>query len=80
MALPRGPVIASAPTVTYAVSLPAATVLTALLPMAWIIRQTVKRRRRQHLIATNCCTECGYDLRSSPDCCPECGRTVAGTV
>jgi hypothetical protein len=32
------------------------------------------RERRQRLVDTNRCPQCGYDLRASPGRCPECGN------
>jgi hypothetical protein len=39
---------------------------------AWLARR--KEYRETHSL----CTQCGYDLRSSPDRCPECGNTPLG--
>jgi hypothetical protein len=47
----------------------AAIAAAAILPAAWVVRWTRKRRR----VARGLCVECGYDLRASPNRCPECG-------
>jgi len=44
-------------------------VLTLLLPIRWLARN--KPWHRQTF--SNYCSQCGYDLRFSPDRCPECG-------
>jgi hypothetical protein len=43
--------------------------LTGVLPFAPIFGVVVRTRRRR----LNRCSECGYDLRASPERCPECG-------
>ncbi len=58
-------------------------VLTAILPVGWICRQSITRaRERRHQ-----CVVCGYDLRATPeaegpmfDRCPECGSEVHVTA
>jgi hypothetical protein len=43
--------------------------VTAVLPLAWIVRWVRRRGRTEGRL----CQFCGYDLRATPDRCPECG-------
>ena len=52
---------------------PVALALTLVLPAIWI-RQFLKHRKASR---SGRCSECGYDLRATPDRCPECGTPVA---
>ncbi|HSI36873.1 MAG: hypothetical protein ACAI43_05780 [Phycisphaerae bacterium] len=45
----------------------------AVVSATWLVRQTVRFRRRS-VASSSLCPACGYDLRATPDCCPECGR------
>jgi hypothetical protein len=52
------------------------TALLLWLP-AWRFSAAVRRRRRDRAgRAKLVCTECGYDLRATPDRCPECGTVL----
>jgi hypothetical protein len=52
---------------------------TALLPVLWLAWQVLRASIRRRLSALNRCSDCGYDLRGSPERCPECGA-AAGAV
>lgn len=58
-----------------------AVMLASLIPLGWRLKAVVKRRRRVARVASQRCSNCGYDMRASPDRCPECGtaaRTAPG--
>jgi hypothetical protein len=48
--------------------------LIATFPIIWSVSVTARRRRRA---SYGRCTQCGYDLRASPERCPECGKPAA---
>ncbi len=50
-----------------------AVICSTVLPLLWI-RQTRRRRRER---VQGACTNCGYDLRATPDRCPECATVPA---
>jgi hypothetical protein len=45
----------------------------ALLPMTRLLNAVSGFVRRRHRAASGACTQCGYDLRATPNRCPECG-------
>ena len=49
--------------------------LPTCIAFAGLILRLPRRRSRSGL-----CSECGYDLRATPDRCPECGRTVQQVI
>ncbi len=62
-----------------------ALLLTAALPLCWLVRLAWGQRRERDRIRRGLCPACGYDLRASPGRCPECGteaepRPAEGTA
>jgi hypothetical protein len=51
-------------------------ILTGLLPLRWMSRLILHRRRHRKGL----CRACGYDLRATPERCPECGAVPAGAA
>jgi hypothetical protein len=48
-------------------------IVSAILPILWLIRQVREKRKKQE----GMCRVCGYDLRGSTERCPECGTAVS---
>jgi hypothetical protein len=71
------PVLAGTPPrVRVAVPLWLGAVVFALPAIVVTVRRARCRRRR----ALHNCTNCGYDMRATPDRCPECGSVVGATA
>ena len=52
-------------------------ILLGLIVIAFLMRRRSRKRFEQRL-SEGLCTNCGYDLRATPDRCPECGLVRAG--
>jgi hypothetical protein len=61
---------------TQVLSLPLAPLVLALAILPAVI--LIRRRQRRNAARAGLCSNCGYDLRATPDRCPECGRKPKG--
>jgi hypothetical protein len=52
----------------------------AIVPTLWITARLRKRRQHRREMFGRFCSQCGYDLRSTPDRCPECGKAIERVV
>ncbi|MCU1274589.1 MAG: hypothetical protein JWO48_2020 [Bryobacterales bacterium] len=66
---PKAPEYVASPFVKIIVPYWFIVLITIVLPVYWIKRQVVARRR----LRVGLCRVCSYNLRATPDRCPECG-------
>ena len=65
MRMPTPPLMGSATLVPYGF-----VAFVTSIPAFWAHGLSLRRKRRWD---AGCCSQCGYDLRATPDRCPECG-------
>jgi len=57
----------------YDVPLSSLTLVFAFYPLAWLMWQLYRKRKKEAHPGAIKCQVCGYDMRATPDRCPECG-------